>query len=136
MMIKKSNVTFNHVHRYVHVNNMKTDSLSSAFAKHMHNTVQYSHCRGAEEPRSAPEPRDDNPCAEPKLYGVLDVLVSPVAAVSIPFSCPLETLPLCCRLYLLRVRLFAARSSICCAFVYLQRVCLFAARVSICSAFL
>ena len=79
----------------------------------MHNTVLYSHCRGAEEPRVA------DPCAEPKLYSVLDVLVSPV---SIPFSCPLETLPLCCRLYLLRVRLFAARSSICSACDYLLRV--------------
>ena len=96
--------------RDVHVNHMKTDSLSSPFAKNMHNTVLYSHCRGAEEPRVA------DPCVEPYLFDVLDIFVSPVATVSITFSGPLETLPL---LFLL----FAARFSMCCAFVYVLRVC-------------
>ena len=35
-----------------------------------------------------------DPCVEPYLFDVFDVFVSPVAAVSITFSCPLETLPL------------------------------------------
>ena len=51
----------------------------------MHNTVLYSHCRGAEEPRVA------DPCVEPYLFDVLDVFVSPVATVSITFSGPLDT---------------------------------------------
>ena len=45
------NLTFTHVHRYVHVNHMKTDSLSSPFAKNMHNSVQGA----TEEPHAAPE---------------------------------------------------------------------------------
>ena len=96
---------------------MKTDSLSSPFTKNMHNTVLYSHCRGAEEPHSAPEPRVADPYVEPYLFDVLDVFVSPVATVSITFSCPLETLPL-------SLLLFAARLCMCCAFLYLLRVSL------------
>ena len=56
-----------------------------------------------------------DPCVEPYLFDVLDIFVSPVATVSITFSCPLETLPL-------SFLLFATRSCICCAFVYLLRV--------------
>ena len=113
-----------HTHtRDVHVNHMKTDSLSSPFAKNMHNTVLYSHCRGAEEPRVA------DPCVEPYLFDVLDVFVSPVATVSITFSGPLETLPL-------SFLLFAARFSLCYTFVYVLRVCVCAAHFCICCAFL
>ena len=101
--------------RDVHVNLMKTDSLSSPFAKNKHNTVLYSHCRGAEERRVA------DPCVEPYLFDVLDVFVSHVATVSITFSCPLETLPL-------SFLLFAARFSLCYAFVYVLHISVFAAR--------
>ena len=87
----------------------------------MHNTLLYSHCRGAEEPHSAPELRVADPYVEPYLFDVLDVFVSPVATVSITFSCPLETLPL-------SFLLFAVRFSLCCAFVYVLRISVFAAR--------
>ena len=101
----------------------------------MHNTVQ-----GAR--------RVTDPCVEPNSFNTLVVFVSPVAAVSITFSCPLESLPLsfsvfaarfciCCAfLYLQRVSVFAARFCICCAFLYLQRVCVLAARFCICCAIL
>ena len=94
-----------------------------------HCTVQYSHCRGAEEPHAAPEPRVADPYVEPYLFDVLDVFVSPVATVSITFSCPLETLPL-------SFLLFAVRFSLCCAFVYVLLVCVCAARLCMCCAFL
>ena len=85
----------------------------------MHNTVLDSHCRGAEEPHSAPEPRVADPYVEPYLFDVLDVFVSPVATVSITFSCPLETRRF---FYLLRVCVCAARLCMCCTFLYLLRV--------------
>ena len=95
------------------------------FAKNMHNTVLYSHCRGAEEPRVA------DPCVEPYLFDVLDVFVSHVATVSITFSCPLETLPL-------SFPLFATRlcNVLCCVVKLMNMFSYFACVLTTCMCFL
>ena len=117
------NVTFTHVHRYVHVNHMKTDWLSSPIAKNMPpGTVGYREplkSRMRLQSSGLPNHLDGT-----EFVDVLDVFVSPVAAVSITFSCHLETLPLSFSLIAIRVCVFAARISI------------FAARLCIRCAFL
>ena len=80
---------------------------------------------------ATPEPWVADPCVEPNLFDVVDIFVSPVAAVSITFSGPLETLPL-------SFSVFAARfCNVLCSVVKLMKMfSYFACVLSTCMCFL